>query len=564
MSDDLATIDNSRLNEEAKSRGFFYLPPTIDEFVSYLDLDKVIYPIWLEHLRKIYPDNLHVSNNYILLTGAIGTGKSTVSKIAALYTVAKLLHLKDFSQFYLAITKAIQLVFFHVKIEKARHEFIQYITDLYETHKYFQEIKTIRKKLGIPNLPISFVADGVKSNSSIGGDVIFYVFSEANFVNEDMIKFKIDQAYNRFKSRFIAAKDYLGNIIIDTSSSYEGSILDHLGSRAEDFYTVRVSQWQAKAHTGLFFKKGSIWVYMGGKNGDPKVIGDKGLVPEEELTKYESDRIIEVPKELEKEFRNDTYEALISLAGVSIQAPNSLFRDDLVMEVMDIRSSVPDAVPVDELLLHLDSILSALPTDRKITIHIDTSIRGDNTGIAIGYWYDDTHIYIPVAFAIHNYSLDIPMHIIEDFIVRICINRQVFMVTSDTYQSYKLLQDITRKGRAPTETISTDQNPNIYFNLKRAIIDKTVHLPHNKILLRELATLRYQIVGSSFKPKIDHPTSGSKDIADAVASVHYNLREKAKKHNIVSSLIIQEIENYKRRIISSRIIGPYNNKYNNT
>ena len=540
-------FDEALVNK-AKRAGFFIMPLTIDEFVTRLGLEGSIYPAWMKHLRELFPDPIHTAHNYILLTGAIGTGKSTVSKIAALYTAYKILCLKDFKAFNLFITKPIQFVFFHVKIEKSRIEFLEYVKDVFENHDLFQEIRELRLEQDLKPIPIDFQADGSKSNSSIGGDVIFYVFSEANFVNEGVIRFKLEQAYNRFKSRFLAAKDYLGNIIIDTSASYEGSVVDFLGYRAEDFYTVRMSQWEAKAHTGLFFKKGAIWVYTGGILGEPKIIGDKEDVTPEELSKYEPERIIEVPKEFEKEFSTNIYEALISLAGVSVRPPNSLFTREMVSAVMNLPRVTSDLLSIMHMDTILEPILSALPIDRTLAIHIDTSIRGDNTGIAIGYWYDENIIHVPVAFGIHNEGDDIPMHLIEGLIIQIAQQRQISIVTADTYQSYKLLQDIAIKSRIKTQTISVDQNPSIYFSLKKAIIDRTINITKNQLLIDELSNLRYKVVGASFKPKIDHPPNSSKDIADAVASVHYVLRDLVAKGKAVNAIIAQEIQNYKNKL----------------
>jgi hypothetical protein len=109
---------DTALVEEAKRAGFFNMPLTIDEFVARLGLEGSIYPAWMKHLRELFPDPIHTAHNYVLLTGAIGTGKSTVSKIAALYTAYKILCLKDLKAFNLFITKPIQFVFFSCKDRK--------------------------------------------------------------------------------------------------------------------------------------------------------------------------------------------------------------------------------------------------------------------------------------------------------------------------------------------------------------------------------------------------------------------------------------------------------------
>lgn len=54
-----------------------------------------LYPYWEETLKKIFPDNVTTAYNTLILTGAIGLGKSTVAVICLLYLLYRLLCLKD-------------------------------------------------------------------------------------------------------------------------------------------------------------------------------------------------------------------------------------------------------------------------------------------------------------------------------------------------------------------------------------------------------------------------------------------------------------------------------------
>jgi hypothetical protein len=518
------------IHQEAKQVGFYFMPPTIDEFIQYIGFNDVVYDFWKSHLRAIYPDNIHVSHNYQLFTGAIGTGKSTMSKIMALYNLAKLLCLYDLSKFKIAITKAIQFVFFHVKMEKARNEFVEFLEYTVHTNSFFKQLIKQRQKAGLPDIPVSFVTDGTRSNNAIGGDVIFYVFSEVNFVKEQMITYKIDQAYKRFKSRFLMAMPYLGNIIIDTSSSFEGSSVSELLTGKDDFYIVRASQWEAKPFQ--YFKKGHFYVYTGGPEGPPSIVQD------DMIEHYPQDKIIKVPKELEREFKTDIYEALISLAGINVRAPNTLFQIGVVEKCMNIEPKTPDIIHIYDLIGFIEPILSIMPLDRIYYIHVDTSIRGDNTGIAISYFDSDDKVKIPFAAAIHNNKDDIPMFIIEEFIIQMSKKRYFDMITADAYQSYKLLQDLSRKTKIKTKVFSVDSSPAVYLNLKKGIIDQTICIVKNDILRRELESLL--IITKNSNIKIDHPMDGSKDVSDAVASVHYMALEEGKKKKIFHEIKTEE------------------------
>lgn len=95
----------SQLLEEMKYSDFEEIPVDIVEFLhnkQYLgnalydpDGRFTLYPYWEEKLKEIFPDNVTTSINTLILTGAIGLGKSTVADICLLYLLYRLLCLKD-------------------------------------------------------------------------------------------------------------------------------------------------------------------------------------------------------------------------------------------------------------------------------------------------------------------------------------------------------------------------------------------------------------------------------------------------------------------------------------
>lgn len=538
---------------------FWTRPPSIDEFLSYTSLQDGIYDFWIEKLRYIYPTNTTVRNNYVLFTGAIGTGKSTVSKIMALYTLTRLLCLKDLSPFKLIITKPIQFVFFHVKMEKARSEFIEFLNDFIHSNSYFTTLgkerkKAVQRQIAKP-IPFSFVADGVKSNNAIGGDVVFYVFSEANFVSEKVIINKLDQSYKRFKSRFILAKDYLGNIIVDTSANYEGSVSDFLVETG-DFYTIRASQWEVKPFA--YFKKGYFYVFLGEGDQPPCMVNI------EDAHNYPSDKLIKVPEELRKEFNNNLYDSLISLAGINVRSPNALFIPDVLYEVFDIENRFDDIINMEDLTRVGYALLDILSRNYEYFLHIDTSLSGDNTGIAIAHFDKDGNIIVPFAAGVNNKGKEIKMYVIEEFVKTLAEQLFINSVTADSYQSYKLLQDIHKKCRVNTKILSPDSNPTIYFTLKKAVGDRRIRLVRNMYLLHELSNLKV-VLSSSQKPRVDHPSNSSKDIADAVACAVFNLVQNGRpalrttEEQKSASDLDEYLRNYRSKVYS-QIRGPFATK----
>ena len=91
-------------------------------------------------------------------------------------------------------------------------------------------------------------------------------------------------------------------------------------------------------------------------------------------------------------------------------------------------------------------------------------------------------------------------------------------VTADSFQSRDMLQTLRFKGFT-TGLRSMDRTPLAYEILKAALYDRRVDVPENDALLSELLSLEVD----AKTEKIDHPPSGTKDLADALAGVVYGL-----------------------------------------
>lgn len=59
-----------------------------------------VFPYWVETLKKIFPTNIETSYNTVILSGAIGLGKSFIAVIAMLYMLYRMLCLKNPYTYY--------------------------------------------------------------------------------------------------------------------------------------------------------------------------------------------------------------------------------------------------------------------------------------------------------------------------------------------------------------------------------------------------------------------------------------------------------------------------------
>jgi hypothetical protein len=92
----------------------------------------------------------------------------------------------------------------------------------------------------------------------------------------------------------------------------------------------------------------------------------------------------------------------------------------------------------------------------------------------------------------------------------------VVQVSYDTWNSKESIQTLRRAGIRAVN-ISLDRTPEPYEVFRQALYDLRVLLPNNELLRQELVSLEWL----AHKNKVDHPSHGSKDVADAVAGALY-------------------------------------------
>lgn len=128
---------------EAHLLGYQKLPPTIEEFVTspyYLGNtygQGKLYSYWIPILKDIFPDEVSTNYDTIVLTGCIGSGKSTISRIIAMYTYCRLDHLKNFDFFELAAGKNWVMSFFHTTNDNVENVFIDPLKEIRKESPYF-------------------------------------------------------------------------------------------------------------------------------------------------------------------------------------------------------------------------------------------------------------------------------------------------------------------------------------------------------------------------------------------------------------------------------------------
>lgn len=187
----------------------------------------------------------------------------------------------------------------------------------------------------------------------------------------------------------------------------------------------------------------------------------------------------------------------------------------------------------------------------RYAIHADLAIKGDRAGISMSHverWeereivsVDDSgyvtrrQTVVPiirndftVAFTAdiaatdpHTIDVDtgkekvlareIQIRWVRDLIYKlIAMDFYIGLVTYDGFQSADSMQILESHG-IETDRVSTDRDPDLWKTLKDVASEARLRMPYNDLLQKELEAL------SRVNGKVDHPPSGSKDLADALA-----------------------------------------------
>jgi len=519
-----------KLKAASEILGYESLPPTIEEFLTdeyYLGNTKLVqslYPHWRELLIDLFPTPIHTKYPFIILTGAIGTGKSSFSKIVSLYNECRLAHLKDLRYFDIGISKEVVLLYTHTTLPKAYSDFIESVKFIGKDSPYFTKLWSHEYE---NKIPVIHKADSYTSNSAIGGDIMVYVLSEMNFVGYDRAYYKLDQAFKRWKSRFAQAYGYLGNIIIDTSAQGDNSITENFinDNPYENIKIVRTSIWDAKKHTGYYFNSGYFTVYTGDSINPPYIITEDKPLTE----KHDADRVIKCPMELYPEAKTNLESFLQDSAGIStvstgkyMNDPDPLKKACILPYYLDKEFAVDQFDTHDRIIDHLREQLSLVPKDRPLFIRFDLGIVNDECGIAIthfdGYkeFTEGSKLRLPTFKTplitgmtrlanqqssishVHEFCLDLRSE-----------GYEIASVSFDQYQSTQIRQDLERNN-IDAKLMSVDRKDTAYILFKSLVNNEQWQGSQDEDFIFNTLQLEHK------DGKVDHKPQYKKDRSDAV------------------------------------------------
>ena len=542
---------------------------------------KQLYPYWKKAIIKVFNNPVRI--NTVVITGSIGTGKST----AATYMLAYMLY--ELSCYYppqalynLMTNSKILLAYFNINKELASQVGFAQFRDLIDTIPYFQSIfKRNEKKNSMLEWPQSqlYMKSASSSNDVIGMNLISFFVDEANFFKGDGVQnkgssvndvqSKARELYNsvrtRGKSRFVVNnEDFTFNVLV-SSSMYDSSftaerIQASIGDPHVMVFEPKI--WEVK-NVDTYSKERFV-VFSGNELIDPVIcnsVADINYIrthyrlPEvkcdtpneaiKDIKDYDiKKRFIEVPENFRKEFEGNIIQALQDIAGVPVSATGKLFsnRDSYARALTDEESPFTQ----DQIVISTNANTTIQdyfkkdwrPKDvtKKRFIHFDQSTSGDSYGAAQcyidGITYDEYGL--PKVNIKFDWMIRInppkPPHKIDLAKVRSIIpwQERVFGISYggisyDTFQSAEAVQDLEKSGY-PVKFRSVDRSDKEYLDLTELYYQGRIHHYRNEWYEKELFGLNwYRAQG-----KVDHPPvkeGGTKDVSDAVCGSVANALE---------------------------------------
>lgn len=540
----------------AKPKDYYSIPPVdVTTFVlckRLLNMGEDIYPAVLVEIAEM------MNGQYVeaVLTGGIGTGKTTIALVAIAYTLYELSCMADpHKVFDIARSSEILFIFQSLKMDLSKSVDYKRFKAMIDNSPYFQEHfrydKALTSQLEFPRRIIVKPLTG-DPTAAIGQNVFGGVLDEVNFMaviegssksGDGGIFDQAKEVYNsiarRRQSRFMHQGEVPGMLCLVSSKRYPGEFTDVKSDEAKKqitetgksnifIYDKRV--WEIKpdnTFSGQWFV-----VFVGDQSRKPRMIEDYELG---DFSEDDQPLLMRIPREYKSAFDADVLDALRDVAGVSTLALHPfMVQTEKINEAFGkVRSiaSRPDCDLRDNVIHIYPKLIKRIQQPRFI--HLDLSKTGDHTGFAMGYVKGFTEIkrgdeveILPeiviemILDVIPPRGDEIDFSRIRELIynLRDKVKIPIKWVTMDTYQSTDMKQILGQRGFITGEQ-SMDITSIPYDVAKQAIYDGRLAMPIHQRCQQEFVRLERD----PHTKLIDHPPKGSKDCSDAVAGVCYGL-----------------------------------------
>jgi hypothetical protein len=549
---------------------FAMRPATIREFIGpgYLDDDKVR-PGVLAGLVEVFGEE--VSGDMLsrvrraVFTGAIGIGKTTFASIALTYMLHWVKCLKDPQEYYgLMKGTVISLMLMSTSMKLAQEVTFGAVKARINNSDWFKQYCPVINEKMTTQMRFPgdiWIVPGTSEETSFEGhNILAGIIDEGDSHKITGKKDYAEAAYDTINSRIASrypdfyAGDHRGlMIVIGQMKSKSGFMMRKYLEFTEDpaANSMRMSLWESFGWHMFTKDKGDIERGIETSERDSFYFDTrrKKLLTKEAAQLIMNKDLIEVPKVYEKQFQNDPVKALRDLAGIPPEADDPFIsQTDRIIDCQEGWKDAYGESPVGIEFTLDDIVLPKLfkpYDDFKRVIHIDTaySADGDALGFAMGHVpykrtiFDEERPVIVFDMLMRlkaRSGTQIDFGQLREFIYGLTERGfDISMISMDGFNTADMIQQLKKK-KYKVQYVSVDKTKGPYEDLREAINDRrclhpalmslpsiTDTKPIN-IAYKELSEL------SDTGRKIDHPPLGSKDVADAMAGVVYELMNNKK------------------------------------
>lgn len=551
--EELSRTGKSQTLEDLWYADYTEIPVSIKEFITnpyYLGKStrngESIYPYWRQKYNEIFDESLGYEE--IVLTGAIGVGKTRTAVVCLAYLLYKIMCLRN-PQEYFKFNEGDKITIFFLNINLKLAEGVGFKT----LHQYllnspwFMErgTQTGRTNL-IYNPPHNIgITYGSKSDHALGQQVFCAFMDEVDFTKGgikggDVLNAQngIMQAYTtikeRINSRFIKNGVQYGRLFLVSSKKSEHDFIEayirkmQSEGQADKMLIVDEPQWVIKP-AGTFSKE-TFPVAVGNRSLKSRVLNENITEEERKAIIKQGYEILDVPVSLKQSFIIDVNTALMNLAGRSVVGATSFFNFDMFSKcyIKDYRNPfttdiITTGIHDDLQIANFFDIRSVPDAVRAMPqfLHIDASLTGDKTGISdVGasglketVQYNGANEIVSQEMTYkHIFSVDIQapqgseisFEKTRQFIYYLKASGfNIKAISLDGFQSADMKQMLMAQGY-DASIISLDKTPQGYLALRSAMNDGRIGLIQIDLLETELIQLQRDVQTG----KIDHPIDG--------------------------------------------------------
>lgn len=528
-------------------------PVSLDEFIDsdeFLDMTKSVWPVVRETIHQV------VDGGYVeaILTGSIGIGKTTLAQVVNAYNLY-LLSLYRSPQLNYDLMPTSRIVFAMLNKTATLASRVTYgefrsMLDRCPYFKtYFRYDRKVRSMMSFES-NISVISGYAGATNILGMNVMGGIIDEINFManveksarTHDGGHFnQAESAYSamvrRRKSRFSNMGKLPGCVCIVSSKGHP-----------KDFTETRIREVETEVDNTSFVWNRAHWevvpdrysgvtfpLFIGDNKSNPRILhSDKDMT--------DASKIIHVPEELRSDFVRDMDGSLRDYAGVSTLTDDAYIWDrSAIWNCATLFDKAGYHSPYDIIEADLSEGLPPINSDYVLdnpdkfrVVHVDLGLTGDACGIACGYVsrlittrrmnqitgmaYLDEMPEIVLDFAmrvIPPVRGEIDFELVRQVIynARDVAGIPIKVVTFDGFQSVDSRQILKKRGfRTGYQSVELIES---YRPMKDAIFQGRFLCPEHEVMFEELASVRK----TEDMRHIDHPPTGSKDVADAATGV---------------------------------------------